>query len=159
MSESSRGILTFYFPLVVLLPYCATKHKERKKGFPGGSDGKASTCSEGDQGSIPGLGRSLGEGNSNPLQDSCLENSMDGEAWWATVHGVPKSRTISIQLLTVSARGTVSESFFIQVWHFLLPHPHLRQGRAAACSEGYIWLLFSLSSMSSPTHWLPLYTS
>ena len=46
-------------------------------GFPGGSDGKASACSAGDQGSIPGLGRSPGEGNGNPLQYSCLENSMD----------------------------------------------------------------------------------
>ena len=46
-------------------------------GFPGGSDGKASACSTGDPGSIPGLGRSPGEGNGNPLQYSCLENSMD----------------------------------------------------------------------------------
>ena len=47
----------------------------------------------GDLGSIPGLGRSSGEGNGNPLQYSCLENPMDGGAWWATVHGVGKSRT------------------------------------------------------------------
>ena len=47
----------------------------------------------GDLGSIPGLGRSPGEGNGNLLQYSCLENSMDGGAWWATVHGVTKSRT------------------------------------------------------------------
>ena len=47
------------------------------KGFPGGSDGKASACNEGDPGSIPGSGRSPGEGNGNPLQYSCLENSMD----------------------------------------------------------------------------------
>ena len=46
-------------------------------GFPGGSDGKAYACSEGDLGSIPGLGRSPGEGNNNPLQYFCLENSMD----------------------------------------------------------------------------------
>ena len=45
--------------------------------FPGGSDGKASACSAGDPGSIPGLGRAPGEGNGNPLQYSCLENSMD----------------------------------------------------------------------------------
>ena len=51
------------------------------KGFPGGSDGKASACNVGDPGSIPGPGRSSGEGNGNPLQYSCLENSMDGEAW------------------------------------------------------------------------------
>ena len=50
-------------------------------GFPGGSDGKVSTCSTGDLGSVPGLRRSPGEGNGNPLQYSCLENSMDGGAW------------------------------------------------------------------------------
>ena len=85
-----------------------------RTGFPGGSDGEESTCDAGDPGSIPGLGRFPGEGNGNPLQDSCLENSMDGEAWWATVHGVPKSRTISIQLLKVFTQGTISISFFIQ---------------------------------------------
>ena len=46
-----------------------------------------------DEGSIPGLGRSPGEGNGSPLQYSCLENSMDRRAWWATVHGATKSRT------------------------------------------------------------------
>ena len=49
-------------------------------GFPGGSDGKASACNAGDQGLIPGSGRSPGEGNGNPLQHSCLENPMDGGA-------------------------------------------------------------------------------
>ena len=48
--------------------------------FPGGSDGKVSACNAGDLGSIPGLGRSPGEGNGNPLQYSCLENSTDGGA-------------------------------------------------------------------------------
>ena len=62
-------------------------------GFPGGSDGKASACNVGDLGSIPGSGRSPGEGNGNPLQYSCLENPMDRRAWWATVHGVAKSQT------------------------------------------------------------------
>ena len=47
-------------------------------------------ASAGDAGSIPGLGRSLGEGNGNPLQFSCLGNLVDGGAWWATVHGVTK---------------------------------------------------------------------
>ena len=56
--------------------------------FPGGSDGKASAYNAGDPGSIPGLGRSPGEGNGNPLQYSCLENPMSGGA---TVHGVTKS--------------------------------------------------------------------
>ena len=49
-------------------------------GFPGGSDSKASACSVGDLGSIPGSGRFPGEGNGNPLQHSCLENPMDGGA-------------------------------------------------------------------------------
>ena len=62
-------------------------------GFPGGSAGKESACSEGDPGSIPGWRRSLGEGNSNPLQYSCLGNLMDRGAWWASVHGVAKSQT------------------------------------------------------------------
>ena len=48
-------------------------------GFPGGSDGKVSACNAGDLGSIPGLGRSPGEGNGNPFQHSCLENPMDEE--------------------------------------------------------------------------------
>ena len=61
--------------------------------FPGGSDAKASAYNVGDPGSIPGSGRSPGEGNGNPLQHSCLENPMDGGAWWATVHGVAESRT------------------------------------------------------------------
>ena len=52
----------------------------------------ASACNEGELGLIPGSGRSPGEGNGNPLQYSCLENPMDREAWWATVHGVAKSR-------------------------------------------------------------------
>ena len=63
-------------------------------GFPGGSDGKVSACNVGDPGSIPGLGRSPGEGNGNPLQYSCLENPTDGGAWWATVHGVAYSLLI-----------------------------------------------------------------
>ena len=61
--------------------------------FPGGSGVKASACNAEDLGLIPGLGLSPGEGNGNPLQYSCLENPMDGGAWWATVHGIAKSRT------------------------------------------------------------------
>ena len=72
---SSLGSL-FYFKLIKVT-----------KGFPGGSDGKESACNVGDLGSIPGSGSSPGEGNRNPLQYSCLENSMDRGAWWATVHG------------------------------------------------------------------------
>ena len=59
-------------------------------GFPGGPDGEESACNAGDPGSIPGSGKSLGEGNGNPLQYSCLGNSMDREPWRDTVHGVAK---------------------------------------------------------------------
>ena len=58
-----------------------------------GSDGKETACSAGDLGLIPELGRSPGEGNGNSLQYSCLENSKDGGAWRATVHGVVKNWT------------------------------------------------------------------
>ena len=61
--------------------------------FPGGSDSKKSTCNVGDLGSNPSLGRFPGEGTGYPLQYSCLEDSMDRGAWWATVHGVTQSQT------------------------------------------------------------------
>ena len=61
--------------------------------LPCGSEGKASAYSAGDLGSIPGSGRSPGEGNGNPLQYSCLENPMDSGAWRATVHEVAESQT------------------------------------------------------------------
>ena len=65
-------------------------------GFPGASVVKNPPENAGDPedaGSIPGLGRCPGGGNGNPLQHSCLENSMDRGAWWATTHGIAKSRT------------------------------------------------------------------
>ena len=64
-----------------------------KEGFPDGSDGKESICNVGDLGLIPRLEKSPGGGHGNPLQYSCLENPMDREAWWATVHGVTESGT------------------------------------------------------------------
>ena len=71
-------------------------------GFPSGSDGKESACNTGDLDSVPESGRSPGEGNGNPLQYSCLENPMDRGAWWATVHGITKSRTGLTFFSTVS---------------------------------------------------------
>ena len=80
---------------------CGTKDSGQNKytgtckcvlGFPGSSGSAESACNAEDLGSVPGLGRSCGEGNSNPLQYSCLENPMDRGAWWATVHGVEKSQ-------------------------------------------------------------------
>ena len=62
-------------------------------GFPAGSDSKESACNAEDPGSIPGLGRSPGEEDGNPLQYSCLGNSMDRGAWWATVYGIAESQT------------------------------------------------------------------
>ena len=73
-------------------------------GLPGGSDSKEPACNAGDLGSIPGLGRSPGGGHSNPPQYSYLENSMDRGAWWATVHGVTKSLSLS--------QGTFTFTFF-----------------------------------------------
>ena len=62
-------------------------------GFHCGSAGKESACNAGDLGLIPGLGRPPGEGKGHPFRYSVLENPMDREAWWATVHGVAKSQT------------------------------------------------------------------
>ena len=66
---------------------------QAQRGLPHSSDGKESTCSGGDLGSTPGLGRSPGEGHGNQLQYSCRENPMDRGAWRATVHGVTESQT------------------------------------------------------------------
>ena len=63
------------------------------RGFPGGSGGKESACNAGNWGSIPGSGRSPGEGHGSPLQYSYMENPTDRGAWQATVHGVTKSQT------------------------------------------------------------------
>ena len=64
-----------------------------EKGSPGGSEGEESDCNARDPGLNPGLGRAPGEGNGYPLQYSCLGNPVHRGAWWATVHGVAKSRT------------------------------------------------------------------
>ena len=80
-----RNCLLWQFELSGLTSPCL--------GFPGGSDGKESVCSAGDLRSIPGSGRSPGEGNGNTLQYSCLENPMESGAWCAAVHGVSKSQT------------------------------------------------------------------
>ena len=69
------------------------KYHQEWRGFPGGSDGKESACNISDLGSIPGVGTSPEEGNGNTLQDSCLENPMEGGAWQTIVYGVAKSQT------------------------------------------------------------------
>ena len=82
--------LLFFF---LILVNCGKIHVTQDEGFPHGSAVKNLPASAGDAGWIPGLGRSPGEGNGKPLQYSCLENTMDGGAWRATVHGVAKSWT------------------------------------------------------------------
>ena len=85
-------ILTNRWIIKVLLIVCwKSQHLHYSMGFPGGSDDKEPACNAGDLGSIPGLGRSPGEGNGYPLQYYCLGNSVDRGAWWALVHGVTKS--------------------------------------------------------------------
>ena len=80
------------------------------EGFPGGSGVKNPSTNAGDTGdlsSIPGLGRSPGEGNGNPLQYSCLGNPIDGGAWWASVYGLAQSQT---QLKRLSSSSSSIES-------------------------------------------------
>ena len=84
-------ILRLLFAMGRILSKIVEEHLA--EGFLGGSDSKGYACTSGDQGSIPGLGRCPGEGNGNSLQYSYLENPMDRGAFWATVHGVTKSRT------------------------------------------------------------------
>ena len=91
-------------------------------GGKSGSEVKASACNAGDLGSIPGLDRSPGEGNGNPLQYSCLENPMDGEAWWATVHGIAKSQT-RLRDFTHSLTHTTYEAlviFCLLIWTHIM---------------------------------------
>ena len=81
MGKDQRGNDDDTVVLAKMLEYqWQIMNPEKGLGFPGGLDGKAPACKVGDLGSIPGSGRSPGEGNGNPLQYSCLENSMDGEA-------------------------------------------------------------------------------
>ena len=78
---------------MIFLFYLQSGHEASLAGFPGGSECKVYACNARDLGLIPGLGRSPGEGNDNPLQYCCLDNPMDRGAWWVTVHGVAKSWT------------------------------------------------------------------
>ena len=88
VTESQTGLSNYYYAIrITRLPCVIFVY------FPGGSDGKESACNAGDPGSIPGLGRSHGEGNGNPPQYSCLENSMDRGVWRVKVHGFAKSQT------------------------------------------------------------------
>ena len=81
-----QKIFEVIFSVIVLVCVILIR---RFLGFSGGSDSKESACNAGDLGLIPGWGRSIREGNGNPLQYPCLENPMNKGVWWDTVHGVP----------------------------------------------------------------------
>ena len=123
---------------------------ECTRGLPGSSAGKESSCNAGDLGLIPGLGRSPAEGNSYPLQYSCLGNSMNRGAWKATVHGVTKScdMTESLSLSQDSLPLNVNKS---RKNHFVshLPfHPKLHVFPTLLVARG-------LPSPQQPPTWLP----
>ena len=82
-------------------------------GFPGGSEVKASACNVGDLDAIPGLGRSPGEGNGNPLQYYCLENPMGRGAWWAILYRVANSRTLLSNFTSLHFLIIKIEHFFL----------------------------------------------
>ena len=99
MASKSEGLRNIFFWLVIHFWLLLSLIW----GFPGSSGVKNPPANEGDTGSIPGWGRSPRKGNGNPLQYSCLENSMDRGAWWATAHGVTQSQTWLKQLGTLGA--------------------------------------------------------
>ena len=87
------GLFAGLFADVIVSEIIWKERGQYPLGFPGSSEGKVSACNVRDPGSIPWLERTPEEGNDNPLQYTCLENSIDGGAWWATVHGITKSQT------------------------------------------------------------------
>ena len=110
---------------------------------------KASTYNAGDPSSIPGWGRSPGEGNGNPLQFSCLENPMDGGAWQAIVHGVAKSRTRLSDFTSFTfdsaahQRGSGSHSYRKRNRRACPPHiPARLQGTSLVSSTCPCWVSF-----------------
>ena len=96
-------------------------------GFPGGAEGKESTCHVGDLGVITGLGRFPGGGHGNPLQYFCLENQSHGQRsmMWATVHGVTKSRTLKQLSMHTECQLHWEQSLFFKSapeWVYRLGH-------------------------------------
>ena len=113
------------------LPKWLSGKKKKKK--------KKSTCQCNRHGSIPGSGRSLGGGNGNPLQYSCLDNPMGRGAWWATVHGIPKSRTrLSEHTHTHPQKCTVASEKVNPI------HPPKKEGGEHLNKGGRIVLLSTL---------------
>ena len=127
----SLGSAIYFLPPSKI--HICTQLRNLVLGFPGSSDSKGSACSTGDPGSIPGSGRSRGEGNGNLLQYPCLENPMDGGTWQAAVHGVAKSQT-QLSKATIPYTGTWShdeaafppKSYFFHSVHEHPMEPTLR---------------------------------
>ena len=95
-------------------------------GFPGGSDSKESTCNAEDLGSIPGGGRSPGEGNSNPLQYSCLGNPKESGPWRATVHNVAELDTTELLIKwTCTQISLVHECAYINTYGYVYAYTHI----------------------------------
>ena len=111
-----------------IISVCLSDYLSIYLGRPGGSVVKNLPASPGDSGSIPGLGRSPGEGNCDPLQYSCLENPMDRGACWATVHGVTKESDSTYQLnnsMYLSIHWSICLSIYISISCLLIIYPHL----------------------------------
>ena len=123
------------------------------KIFPGDSEVKASACNEGDLGSVPGSGRSLGEGNGNPLQYSCLENLMDGGAWWGTDYWVAKSQTwlskftfTSLKILFCFFMFQLPNKSILYFFFFIIPVSEIPTDLQSVSLAG-CYLKFSFSSL------------
>ena len=119
-------------------------------GFPGDSYSKESACNAGDPGSIPGSGRSPGEGNGNPLQYSCLENAMHRGAWQILVHGVAKSLSDTTERLTFHFIG-------MAIWLGIKLEiaPHFLSGLKFLVSfcwkvNFFVWLIFLCGNLFFP---------
>ena len=116
----------------------------QRKRFPAGSVVKNASANAGDAGSIPGSGRSPGEGNGNPLQYSCLGNPMDGGAWGATVHGVTKDSNTTERLNSNSPEKRITQVH--KGWEKNL-EPRILQPGNSAFEE--LWILDSENPRNS----------
>ena len=145
----------FCMNLGVTVTYCGVDH---------GSEVKVSACNAGDLSSIPGSGRSAGEGNGNPLQCSCLENPMDGGAWWATVLLLLLlisrfSRVRRCATPVGSPPGSTVLGFSRQEHWSGLPFPCPRGRKASDTTEqlhfhcdveGFVWLFLFIFNVGTP---------
>ena len=126
--------------LAGLPPPRQTGWERRTQGFPGGSDGEESACSAGDLGSIPGLGRSPGEGNGSPLQYSCLENPMDSGAWGCKELDMTERLThvehfLGAVLCALHAASYLILLLLLLMFPFYTQQNSFRKGKQPGCSH------------------------